>query len=929
MTPVRLLAHRLRGDRLPDVLLLLVVFAAAALAASVPLLLNRAADDGLRHEIAGALPVERAIELGRITWIEAAPGTGMAAVGEVADQVMAELPASVREVISDRTHLAESVRSIVLDRPPIRPGFLELRFQGGLDEEIRLVEGRLPGGEVTRVEGIEGPPSSVPATTTEAPLFEIALSSRAADELDVGIGDRMNLVPDVEDPLVGQFAAPNPAAVVVTGIFDVVEPGADVWAGDPSLQEPTLVPVGLNVVEIHATALLAPEAYPVLGTLDFPVRYLFRHTVDADRFHAGMLDRLKTDLERMTTQYPSFATQPDPIRTTLRTALPDLADAFARERRTTEAILVTASIGPIAIAGVTLFVVSLLGVERRRRSLATMRGRGASALQLFTAHLLEALLLAVPAAAVAGWLAGTVVDARWTSVSLAAAGIAGVVAIIAFVGASLPAVLGSLRGEARDEAPAVGVGQRRLVFEGLVVGLAIGGVALLRQRGLAGGSTAGALGGVDPFLAGVPALVGLAVGIVTLRIYPVPIRAAGLLAAGSRGLVPALGLRRAERRSGLSQLPLVVLLLTVAIGAFSATMLATIERGQLAASWSQVGAAHRLISSDAGTELPDLTGVAGVEAVANLHESSATLGLSGTSRVRLAVIDAGAYEAVTEGTPIETRLPGSFSSDPGEVRPGTSDEPIPAVVSSAVSASSTPPLRAGDTFIMTVQGRFATFEAAEIRTEFPALPSDRAFVAVPRAWLEAAMPDRRFPTTALFVRAPADAAPALGTVAEEAGVRIESQDARLARFRDRPLVGAVGAGFGLALLVAIGFAALASIVAMLLSGSARARETAQLRTLGLGRAQVLWLTLLEHGPMVVVALLAGSALGLAVAWVVLPGLGLGGIVGAAGDPPLTVDLARLVVLALAVTIIVAVGIGLAAWAQRSADPARTVREGNR
>lgn len=927
MAPIRLLAHRLRSDRLPDVLLLLVALAAAALAASVPLLLNRAADDGLKHEIAAALPVERGIELGRITWIEADAEAGMGTVADVADDLMADLPASVRDVISDRTHLAESVRWIVLDRPPIRPGFLELRFQGGLDDEIRLVDGRLPTGEVTRVEPVEGPPSSVPATSSDAPLFEIALSNRAADELGVGIGDRMNLVPDVEDPLVGRFGPPNPAAAVVTGIFDTIEPGADVWAGDPSLQEPTLVPVGLNVVEIHATALLAPEAYPELETLGFPARYLFRHTVDPDRFHAGMLDQLRTDLERMTTQYPSFGTTPDPTRTTLRTALPSLADAFVRERRTTEAILVTASIGPTAIAAVTLFVVSLLGVERRRRSLATMRGRGGSAVQLVGAHLLEALLVTVPAAALAAWLTGTLVDARWTPVSLAAAGAAALVAVLVFVAASVPAVLGSLRGDVREEAATGSVGQRRLVFEGLVVGLAIGGVVLLRQRGLVGGSASGALGGVDPFLAGVPALVGLAVGIVTLRVYPVPIRVAGLLAAGSRGLVPALGLRRAERRSGVSNLPLVVLLLTVAIGAFSSTMLATIDRGQVAASWNGVGAAHRLTAPEVGSELPDLSANAGVEAVAGLHEGAATLGLSGRSRIDLAAIDAAEYEAVTKGTPIETRLPPSFSSAPSEERTGTSEQPIPAIVSAEVSRSGTEPLRAGQTFIMMVQGRFATFEATEIRSELPTLPAERAFVVVPRAWLEAAMPDRRFAPTSLFVRAPADSAGALRAIADGAGVTFESQDARLGRFRDRPLVGAVGAGFSLALLVAIGFAALASIVAMLLSGSARARETAQLRTLGLGRAQVLWLTFLEHGPMVAIALLAGAGLGVAVAWVVLPGLGLGGIVGVAGDPPLTIDLGRLVLLALAVTLIVAVGIGLAAWAQNRADPARTVREG--
>src|SRR5690606_29278327 len=115
---------------------------------------------------------------------------------------------------------------------------------------------------------------------------------------------------------------------------------------------------------------------------------------------------------------------------------------------------------------------------------------------------------------------------------------------------------------------------------------------------LAGGSAAGALPGVDPFLAAVPALVGIAVGILTVRLYPLPLRVAGVVVAGARSLVPALGLRRAERQSGAGLLPLLVLLVTVAIGTLSSTMVATIGSGQVEASWLAVGAAHRLIPSN-------------------------------------------------------------------------------------------------------------------------------------------------------------------------------------------------------------------------------------------------------------------------------------------------------------------------------------------
>ena len=188
-------------------------------------------------------------------------------------------------------------------------------------------------------------------------------------------------------------------------------------------------------------------------------------------------------------------------------------------------------------------------------------------------------------------------------------------------------------------------------------------------------------------------------------------------------------------------------------------------------------------------------------------------------------------------------------------------------------------------FELTYQARFATFVVVDVRAELPTLPSGRAFIVVPRAHLAAGLIDRPLTTTSLFLRGAADPTTegALRDALADAGagVRLQSRAGQLAAFRDRPLVEAVERGFALALAAAIGYAALAILVSLTLAGSARARETAHLRTLGLDRRQVVALAILEHGPPVLVAVVAGLVLGVGVGWIVLPGLGLAAFTGGA------------------------------------------------
>jgi predicted lysophospholipase L1 biosynthesis ABC-type transport system permease subunit len=285
---------------------------------------------------------------------------------------------------------------------------------------------------------------------------------------------------------------------------------------------------------------------------------------------------------------------------------------------------------------------------------------------------------------------------------------------------------------------------------------------------------------------------------------------------------------------------------------------------------------------------------------------------------------------VTAGTPVAPAWPDAFTEEQGtEARPGTTANPIPAIVSRELASSTTTDFGVGDTFELGFTARFATFRVVELRDTFPTQDAGSAFIVVPRDRLRAALVDRPLPSTSLFVRAPDAAADELrAAIGDTRGaVRLESRVEQLAALRARPLVEAVAVGFVISLAIAVAFAAIAVVVAMLLSGTARARETAHLRTMGLGRGDILGVTVMEHAPPVLVAMAAGLALGIGVAWVVLPGLGLAAFTGSAADPALAVEIEQLVLLGVVLVAIVAIGVLLAAWSQRRADPARAVREG--
>src|SRR6185503_676058 len=309
--------------------------------------------------------------------------------------------------------------------------------------------------------------------------------------------------------------------------------------------------------------------------------------------------------------------------------------------------------------------------------------------------------------------------------------------------------------------------------------LAVAGALLLRQRGLA---IADEEVRFDPFLAAVPVLATVAVGIVLLRVYPFPIRAGGWLAARRRDLVPVLGLRNVGRHSAAVALPLLVLMLTAAFTAFASVVSVTVDRGQQDSSWQQVGADYRIdtISGAGLSSQIDPDAIDGVEAWANaLVDVAAPFESQSNQRtnIYLHAPDLAAYADVVEGSPAEVDFPPAMLGEP-DPGAGSPERPIPAIISRRLPGGSLP-FNPGDIFVLTVRGQPMTMQVVQVRETFAGVPPETAFVVASFEQLSAAYQNPPLLPSTVLLRGPESIEQAVATTFadQSASVRFASRHA--------------------------------------------------------------------------------------------------------------------------------------------------------
>lgn len=914
---VRSSLRRLRDERLSAVGLAVLVFATALAAAAAPRLEARVADGALFESIRRAEPAQRNLQWLREDRFETGGGDPLAAVQAISDQVHELLPDSVAALVTDRSWSIDSGRSML---PEVigDPATMRLRVQPDAISHLTLRAGRWPTGDTVHAPDRTSP-EAIPRRVT---FFEVALSTMTATAIGVDVGDTLMLVLDGSDPLVGR-GRPLVMGVTIVGTYEVNDPTDPWWLGGLEVDRPSIRAPGGDLRITDTLALLAPEAYvPLLRATDpasLPLRYTFREYIDPTRLSAAAVAPTLQDLKRLEVSYPSVNvtfTQPIGLRTGLRAIL----ETFLGQWTSASALLSLGVLGPAVIAAAALGLVSIFAAQRRRSALALARARGASLAQVVVAVAAEGALMSAPASVAATLLAIVLVPADSVVPSVVAASAVALSAVALLVVATVPGTGRQGFGAGREPSVPRAPTARRLVLEGLLVVLAVGGAVLLRDRGIRGATTAGQLPQADPLLAVVPALIGVAAGVIAVRLLPVPVRLVAWLARRRRDLVPFLALRHSAQ-AATSGAILVVLLATATIATFGAAVLVHIERVSEVAAWRTVGAAYRVDDSVGALRSGfDPAALPGVEASAFAYRSTVTVGPRNI-RADFVAVAADDYDRVVAGTPADADLPVDlFAANPAV---------IPVVVSRAI-ADRPDGLKLGASSRITLEGHLVAVQVVAVRDELPSLSASGFYVLASRDQITALLPDIRLRPSVAFLRASDASGDAIRVAVRDQvpiGAIVTARADVTRNLRESPAVQAVIAGFTAATVLAMAYAVLAVAAALALAGAARAGEVAHLRTLGLTRRQATGLVLVEHGPTVTMAFLAGVGLGIGLLSILREGLGIEALVGSAPSVSIGLEPAQLLLVLAGIVAVVAVGLGLGSWMQRRAAPIAALRRG--
>ena len=854
----RLFLQRVRFDPGPPLAIVALVGTTCFVFAALPRLANGFADDGLRYMVAESPVASR-----NVRTLETTRLANLADAAARAERSEQELPSELRRLVSGSTFVARSPRYLLqadaaaasaTNRGLVR--YLSLRLHSDVGGHVRVLEGRLPRPTATRVRA--------EATQTvffgqvqplswrsKVPLVEVALSAETAKLLRLHVGDRAVFMPDLNDLPVQRVPIRDerPLVVRVIGLIAVKKPQEEFWFADATLNEPEVRQTSdLEEIEVFGQALVGEGQYATMfeATKPLPVAYEYRHFLDPERFDAGRLGRLRDASAHLDARYAGAGA----LERKAEIGLAAVLDRYDAARSQAQTLLAVAAIGLFACGLANVGLLAALTYSRRRTETGLARTRGASPSQVLAAQAAEGLLIAAPAAFLGWLLAVAAVAARGSSVS----GWLAVALVAATVGLLVAAVAGvarrPLRAAERDDVVLARPSPRRLALEGLVAAAAALGVYLLRRRGLASDS----VGGFDPYLAAVPVLLGVACGIVALRLYPLPIAAAVRLSRRARGLVLHLGLSRAARQSDIGAAPLLVLVLALGIAGFSAVMLRTLDAGQNRTAWRVVGADVRVDAAEDGTlPLAAISRLDSTGEIARAYVEDPELGAAGEDTPVVAV-DLKAYERLVAGTPAAVRFPRELH-----------EPPIPGLVPGLVSTDWPAP--------GTFQIEGVNVLTIGDRAGFPGIPPGTPFAIVPLGALEQATGATVAPNR-LYVRGVGEGA--VREVLQDAapGVEVSSRADVVRSLRASPLVSNVFRGFRAAIVLAGLYAAVAIALMALIAARSRSGDLALVRTMGASPREAVALAAVELTPFVVTALVLGIGLGIAIPHLIAPGLDL-------------------------------------------------------
>ncbi|WP_344350733.1 hypothetical protein, partial [Catellatospora coxensis] len=667
---------RIRAGAGPLALLAALALAAGVLVVGTPRAVNELTDVGLRHDISQLAYTARDLTFR----------------GEKADdadwgpqQRLQEQQAALQPALRDRIVQSWWAASTQLEKSPVRgtglpegpfgntPPLFAVRRGSGLEERVDLVDGRFP------------------QTTTGGPV-EVVLTKWNAEKLKQRVGSTF------------RFGFYGEVPMKVVGLVVPHDEQDTFWEPVPfALRTP---PAGDD--EPYRAVLYSDEAGLAKLVPVAPVYYEFRYRISTSSLDLAVLPEL--------VEAASVARRQG-LDSMLLTSLDSQLARFADEVRAAQALLAVVQVGAlVTLAGLALLA-SWVMVSRRRAELGLLRARGGAirALGIFT--LLETLLV-VPAA-VAGGLLGTAVTGRpavaWP-------------ALAAFTALAVLAVPVMAMFVARDPSSSAGrgdtatarVGVKRRTAELSLLVLAGLGVWLVRSRGLSSG------GGVDFYLAAVPALLAVAAALAMVRAVPPVVSRLSRLTARGDGLVAFLGLSRAGRTAGAVIGPVAVLVVAVSTAVFSIAVAGALDTARDRATDLRVSADVKVdgyyFDEAAAAEFAAVPGVTAVSPYMAYSSADLMTGGQRQGTTYALVLDAPSYTRVLAQSGVVHPVPAALR----DAAPGS---PLPAVVSPEAAGQLG---GLGGKGTVAIRGRYYEFTVAAVVEGFPPIRNGAAnFVVLP------------------------------------------------------------------------------------------------------------------------------------------------------------------------------------------------------
>ncbi|MEU0673781.1 ABC transporter permease [Streptomyces sp. NPDC006172] len=457
----------------------------------------------------------------------------------------------------------------------------DLTFFAALDRtQVRTVAGRLP------------------EATATAGTVEAALPQSAAQRLGVAPGARLTVTDQLGGPAV---------RVLITGVYRPADLRSPYWQlddlGGRGVQASSFTTYGplLTAPDVPTSGRVSVGASGWLAFADYSS--LTTERIDSLREAARSG---KAELRKRPAL--SSATKAD-------TALPEVLDRVERSLLVTRAgMLIVAAQLALLAACALLLVARLLNSERTAET-RLLRARGATRARLAGLAALEALLISAPAVLVAPLLSEPLTRLLAGQGALGRAGVrldvpaggrpevwavaAGVAALCALA-VAVPAWRASAADAVEQRAGALPVTLRAGADVGL---LAVAGVALWllgsRRSGAVTADREGILG-VDPLLVVAPALVLLAGTVLVLRLLPLLARVGERLVTRDPGLTAAMVGWQFSRRPMRGAGPVLLLVISVALGVVAVGQDASWRRSQADQADFRAGADVRVLAAGGG-----------------------------------------------------------------------------------------------------------------------------------------------------------------------------------------------------------------------------------------------------------------------------------------------------------------------------------------